>query len=33
MKEFLAVLLLTLLIMGALGAMLWWGPEVREAIP
>ena len=33
MKEILAVLVLTGLVMGTLGTMVWWGPEVWEAIP
>ena len=32
MKELLAVLVVTALVMGGLGAVLWWAPEVREAI-
>ena len=33
MKAFLAVLVVTGLVMGGLGAVLWWAPEVWEAIP
>ena len=33
MKEILAVLVATGLVMGGLGAVPWWAPEVREALP
>ena len=32
MKEFVAVLVVTGLVMGGLGAVLWWAPEVWEAL-
>ena len=33
MKEFLAVIVTTGLVMGGLGATLWWAPGVLEALP
>ena len=32
MKAFLAVLVMGGLVMGVLGAMVWWAPEVPEAL-